>query len=766
MKKNSPALYRAYDRSVVALVGGLALTICSVELAIMVVLGHIQLELSPLSEGVLDCIVLTTIATPIIFFTTVKPFVQSGRSVQNDLERELKAKGATLARLDLQKRVLDLHAIVSETDIHGNITYVNDAFCKISQYSREELIGNNHRIVTASYHPDEFWRDMYATLQRGEVWRGEVCSRSKDGSLYWAQTTNTPAKDENGEIVGYVSARTNITEAKEREGRLQHTQILLRHAMAKAEAASLAKSEFLAMMSHEIRTPMNGFIGMLELLKEEKLSTVQRDLVGTAHDCADALLVVINDILDYSKMEAGKVALERISFSPIQIVDNVKSMFSARAQAKGLTLDIEIAPDMPPWIIGDPTRVRQILINLVGNAIKFTTSGSVRVVGVHHTKPDASLKLLFEVRDTGIGVPLEARSKLFDRFSQADGSTTRRFGGTGLGLAICKQLVEMMHGEIGVESQVGKGSRFWFTIGAEIGSEPIEHEPNSADIHISVLPRKLKILVAEDNYVNQKFIRGLLGRGGHVVHVVNDGAEAVEALKEALYDVVLMDVQMPKMDGPSATRLIRQLDGPNATIPIIALTANAMSGQREEYLAAGMDDYVTKPVNPGTLFASLGRFSHRTASPKENVVKPAEVAVGAETDPTSAEPVVPVDTALTAQSLDFVQSHPILDAGRLKELSQYLDLDSLRDALDTVPQEARDCLDSIKNAIAEGNVSATRRAAHKLRGMASNFGAKRLFEIANTLETNSSLTLDDFRRMLPILETTIHETQSQLERAA
>lgn len=752
------------DKIALSLIGALAVTICSVEFLIMLGLSMADLQLSHGMESVLDCFLLTLIATPIIFFSTVKPFLAETRKAQEVLEVELKAKAATMARLDLQKRILDLHAIVSETDRNGNITYVNDNFCAITQYSREELMGANHRIINASYHPTEFWQEMYATLQCGGTWKGEVCSRAKDGSLYWTQTTITPDKDARGEIIGYMSARTNITDAKEREKRLQHTQILLQHASAKAEAGNRAKSEFLAMMSHEIRTPMNGFIGMMELLREEQLTSVQRDLVNTAHDCADALLVVVNDILDYSKMEAGKVTLEKISFSPAQIIDNVKSMLSARAEAKGLVLDVDLAPDMPTWVVGDPTRFRQILINLVGNAVKFTMSGNVRISGAHHTQPDSSLKLLFEVRDTGVGIDPEARTKLFNRFSQADGSTTRKFGGTGLGLAICKQLVEMMAGEIGVESKVGKGSRFWFTMAAEMGNEPAEVEGGGIVPYEALLSKSLKILVAEDNSVNQKFISGLLSRRGHTVHIVEDGLQAVEAAKRDSYDVVLMDVQMPRMDGPAATRMIRQI-GSCKSLPIIALTANAMPGQREEYLAAGMDDYVPKPVEPGALFSAVARHVGRIARPQQDALLADTTRADANQVLVAAAGGGQFRSGSTIVSLDSVQEFPILDSERLKEISLHLDAESLHATVSLMPGEARDCLNGIVDAIDADDVKAIQRAAHRIAGMASNFGAMRLFEIAKKLETHSSLEVSDYRGALPILEDTIKRTIHSIQQA-
>lgn len=444
-------------------------------------------------------------------------------------------------------------------------------------------------------HPDDrdtIFQKIHACLQGfSDGYVSEYRIVRKDGQTIWVRDSGKVVeRSRDGRAKRLVGAVVDITNLKNHQEELE-----LRR--RDAEMAADAKSQFLANMSHELRTPMNGVMGMLDSLLETSLDTEQRDMAKMALNSAEGLLNILNDILDTSKLEAGAIELELIPVDINMLAKELECMFQNLVRDKSILFKIDVQSDSPLCIIGDPTRLRQVLVNLVGNAIKFTDHGIISLNVVIYES-----MLRFEVEDTGIGIPKHACATLFDRFTQADVSTTRKFGGTGLGLAIAHQLVELMGGQLCVKSVLGEGSCFYFQIPLRRSYEAKAVESAKApEVNLAAL----SILVAEDVLVNQLVVRRMLERQGHEVTLVENGREAVEAVESGSFDLILMDVHMPEMDGIQATKQIRALNSRTSEVPIIALTANAMKGDRERYLEAGMNEYTTKPIQRGHLFSCI-----------------------------------------------------------------------------------------------------------------------------------------------------------------
>jgi PAS domain S-box-containing protein len=542
-------------------------------------------------------------------------------STANSVEiSDLLVAAETFNQHNLQKMrqlrdALDEHDIVSITDVKGVITYANDKFCEISGYSRDELIGANHRIVKSDEHSPQLYQELWRTIANGDTWKGEIKNRKKNGDYYWVKITIVPFMNEKGKPFQYVAIRTNITKQKlieqslfetneelersvselaDSHGRLEQVaveQIALSEDLSisrdEANAANVAKSEFLAAMSHEIRTPMTGVMGFADLLLDDDLADKSRDKVFKIKDATRSLMRIINDILDMSKMEAGKMEIENIDFHLPTLIKDALVLFEEKRhdqRAKRLSLETVLDDDFPTGLNSDPTRLRQILINLIGNAVKFTEQGSVRVKGSRISSDQGEAIIRFEIVDTGIGLKPEAIDKLFTEFTQADASISRRYEGTGLGLSICKRLVELMGGEIGVESEFGKGSTFWFTLPytpstVEVVAGPITSADGAVHYKGAV---PLHILIADDNGLNQQIIFASVSGLGHTAEIAENGMMAVEMHERGQFDLILMDIRMPVMSGPDATRLIREMDEDKAKIPIVALTADAMEEHKKD----------------------------------------------------------------------------------------------------------------------------------------------------------------------------------------
>ena len=858
--------------------------------------------------------------------------------------------------LDNLKFALDEHAIVSITDTQGTISYANDKFCRISGYTRSELLGRNHRIVKSGRHPPQVYEEMWATITTGKTWHGEICNRAKQGDEYWVAATIVPFVDGTGLPYEYIAIRTDITARKQAETKLAeqlhfsrqlmdaipipiyykdtqgrylgtnrsfietfvarkmeacigktvfdllapemaqfqhdkdqelfseacatqtyevramrvgdeersyvyhkasltrpdgtvwaligaitdlteryHWEAGLIEARDAAEAANRAKSDFLANMSHEIRTPMNGIIGMTDLTLDTALDDEQREYLQIVKSSAESLLTVINDILDFSKIEAGKLQVERIGFDLRRTVAETLKTMTLRAHQKGLEIICDIDAAVPMRVRGDPGRLRQILLNLVGNAIKFTDRGEIVVRTTIQAQTDKSVTAQLSVQDSGIGIAAEKLDHVFEAFSQADTSTTRKYGGTGLGLTISNRLVELMGGHLWVESELGVGSTFHFTLALGIdASDPVavvparlrgrrvlvvddnavnreifvrqvarwgmtattaasgeqaqvmlntEASPDVMllDVHmpgmdgftlvawikaqpaLRAVPiiilssgpqrgdaercrtlgvsayfskpiadneleaaianvlgtsagtgagtgagatgpssdlltrhqlrehaRVLTVLLVEDNPVNQQLGIRLLEKWGHRVILAVNGQEAVDkVLASEPIDVVLMDMQMPVMSGLEATQRIRQLETERQQprLPIIAMTANAMQGDREACLAAGMDDYLAKPIKVADLAAKLGPYAGTSG---------AEATM----------------QAMPAPTFDYSAALKGMDAEIIEIISQ------------AFQDHYRSELDALRQAIAVGDVAEARRHAHGLKGTLAAFGAQ------------------------------------------
>ncbi|WP_165837485.1 PAS domain-containing hybrid sensor histidine kinase/response regulator [Zavarzinia aquatilis] len=488
-------------------------------------------------------------------------------------------------------------------DPQGLVQIYNTACQRLFGYAPGEVIGRNIRMLMPQPYRDEhdsYIANYHRTGTRKIIGIGrEVVGQRKDGSTFPMELSVGEAIAAGKKVfVGIIRDISERIEAMEAVSSAKQ-----------AEAANRAKSDFLATMSHELRTPMNGILGMTGLLLDTPLTSEQRDYAEAVLKSGETLLTLLNNILDLSKIEAGRFELYDRKFDPNEVLDGIAAVWESQANRKGLEFFVTNDLRGISTLIGDPDRLRQILVNLVSNAVKFTSSGFVALRVKREAAMGDKIVLRFEIKDSGIGIAEDVQPRLFRKFEQADAATARTYGGSGLGLAICRQLTEMMGGHIGLVSAPGRGSTFWITLPFDVVEDEeqvgrkLRDQAGNADVVSEVSNDKpLNILVAEDHPYNQKLMLARLGSAGHRVSIANDGAEALAKAKAEIFDIILMDVRMPVMDGIQATAAIRTLPSPHGTVPIIAVTAHAMRGDRERYIEAGMDDYISKPVDFGALF--------------------------------------------------------------------------------------------------------------------------------------------------------------------
>ncbi len=751
----------------------------------------------------------------------------------------------------LSQAVEQSPTMVIITDLAGNIEYVNRCFCEITGYAREEAMGKNPRFLKGPNQSPDASRNLWSTIASGKSWNGEFCNRKRNGEIFWVNTSIAPVLDQTKKPTHFLAIQEDITTRKEMEEALKNAKDI-------AELATEAKSQFLANMSHEIRTPMNAIIGLSYLCQQTELTARQSGYLKKITVAADNLLGIINDVLDFSKAEAGKMTLESIEFDLDEILEQLADLVTGKAQEKGLEIIFLTAPGVPTRFVGDPLRLRQILINLANNAVKYTPSGEI-VISTDVVKRENDVAVLcFSVTDSGIGLTPEQQKLLFQPFTQADSSITRRFGGTGLGLSICRRLVDLMSGEISVESAKNKGSTFRFTVRLKVIAEREQLQPTSdlrglnvlvvddsepslaafrsqlqalsfvvntasnmeealtkisasagtrpfdlvmldwkfpgvsgvesiiqikdamkkgpqkdRQLHIITvvpfglelnaektlgkdleamlikpytlstlldtiirlfhkdvsLPRKsskpvasqadlaglrgARVMLVEDNEINQEFACELLEKTGMKVEIAGNGLIALKTLEISSFDCILMDVQMPEMDGYTAAQAIRR-QPQYKTLPIIAMTAGAMSGDQEKALAAGMNDYITKPVDPQKLFAKLVQW-----------IKPANRQI--EAAPPAPENPPAVKSAGKLPQIAGMDA----EAGLARIGGNF---DRLISVLKKFCITHTDTPEKIRLSLADNNFDEARIAAHTLAGVAGNIGAATVEKAARSVE--------------------------------
>ncbi|MBP9490397.1 MAG: response regulator [Aliarcobacter sp.] len=739
----------------------------------------------------------------LLYFKKERQLKLQNHQLEDEVQKRTKELNDSNLLLLEHKKAVDASAIVSKADIHGNITYVNKTFCEVSGYTKEELLGKPHNIVRHPDMPKEIFRDLWETIKSKKIFKGIIKNRNKNGSFYYVASTIVPILDKNEEIIEYLSLRYDITELVE--------------ARKKAEIAQKSKSTFLANMSHEIRTPLNAIIGFSDILCESNIDNENKENAKIISKSAKSLLKIINDVLDISKMENGKLEVELSEFSLFDLTEYIVELFSINATDKNIKFVYSVDSKLPHLIISDSMRIQQVLSNLLSNAIKFTSEyGKIyfRIEVLNQDNENAKIK--FSIKDSGIGMTPEQIKIIFNPFSQADSGISRKFGGTGLGLAICNDIIKLLGSNIEVNSQIGNGSEFFFILdfkvkksveenvkksdisfaicdlsndedfikesvknylekigevfdirknpnvktnilfcfgGNNLGNNLLEFKKQNIeakivyvgdknsldeialqnidyDIDLPVYGSKIyniiadnsninnrvltkssdtlkfkgKVLVAEDNINNQKLIEVLLKKLGIEVTIVSNGLEVVESYKKDKYDLILMDINMPIMDGLTATKEISLIKNEYYDIPIIALTANSIAGDKEKYLSLGMDEYISKPIEFDKLTSILDKYLNNNKN--------------SDISKNENENRVKFDKNKTIERLG-------------------LDEDTVDMLLDNFFLTLDSDLQKLQKAIDSKNSEEISKAAHYIKGASTNLGMDEATVILQNIETRA-----------------------------